>query len=169
MDCLESIYTRRTIRKYTDKKVSDEIIEKLLKAGMSGPSTMNEQPWHFIVVTDRKLLEEIPKASLYAQMAKDAAVAIIVCGDPKLEKIEGFWSQDCCIAAQNILLAAHALELGAVWTAAYPLQDRVDNLQKIFNIPKNIIPLCVIPLGYPAEKKEPVEKFKKERVHHDKW
>ena len=79
------------------------------------------------------------------------------------------WPQDCCIAAQNILLAAHALGLGAVWTAAYPLQDRVDNLQKLFDIPKNIIPLCVIPLGYPAEKKESVERFKKERVHYDKW
>lgn len=169
MDCLESIYTRRAIRKYTDKKVSDEQIEKLLKAGMSGPSAVNEQPWHFIVVKDKKLLEEIPKASPYAQMAKDAAVAIIVCGDLKLQKIEGLWSQDCCIAAQNILLAAHALGLGAVWTAAYPLPGRVENLQKLFNIPKNIIPLCVIPIGYPAEKKEPVERFKKERVHNDKW
>jgi nitroreductase len=169
MDCLDVIYTRRAIRKYTDKKVSDELIEKLLKAGMSGPSAVNEQPWHFIVVKDKKLLEGIPKASQFAQMAKDAAFAIIVCGDPKLQKIEGFWSQDCCIAAQNILLAAHALGLGAVWTAAYPMQDRVDNLQKLFSIPKNIIPLCVIPLGYPAEKKEPVERFKKERVHQDKW
>jgi len=169
MDCLECIYTRRSTRKYTDKKISDEITEKLLKAGMSGPSAVNEQPWHFIVVRDKKLLEEIPKASQYAQMAKDATLAIIVCGDPKLQKIEGFWSQDCCIAAQNILLAAHALGLGAVWTAAYPLRDRVENLQKLFSIPKNIIPLCVIPLGYPTEKKEPVEKFKKERVHNEKW
>jgi nitroreductase len=169
MDCLESIYTRRSIRKYTDKKVPDDLIEKLLKAGMSGPSAVNEQPWYFIVVKDKKLLEAIPKASPYAQMAKDAAVAIIVCGEPQLQKIEGFWSQDCCIAAQNIVLAAHALGLGAVWTAAYPMQDRVDNLQKLFNIPKKIMPLCVIPLGYPAEKKGLVERFKKERVHYDKW
>jgi nitroreductase len=169
VDCLETIYTRRSIRKYADKKVPDEIIEKLLKAGMSGPSAVNEQPWHFIIVKDKKLLEEIPKASPYAQMAKEAALAIIVCGDLKLQKIEGLWSQDCCIAAQNILLAAHALGLGAVWTAAYPLPDRVENLQKLFNIPKNIIPLCVIPIGYPAEKKEPVERFKKDRVHQDKW
>lgn len=169
MDCLECIYTRRAIRKYTDEKVSDETIGDLLKAGMSGPSAVDEQPWHFIVVKDKKLLEEIPKASQYAQMAKGAALAIVVCGDPQLEKIKGFWSPDCCIAAQNILLAAHAMGLGAVWTAAYPMQDRIDNLQKLFNIPKNIIPLCVIPLGYPAEKKEPVEKFRKERVHNDKW
>jgi nitroreductase len=169
MDCLESIYTRRTIRKYSNKTVPDDMIEKLLKAGMSGPSAMNEQPWYFIVVKDRKLLVEISKASPYSQMAKDAAVAIIVCGEPKLQKIEGFWLQDCCIAAQNILLAAHALGLGAVWTASYPLRDSVDNLQKLFGIPKKIIPLCVIPLGYPAEKKEPVERFRKERVHYDKW
>lgn len=169
MNTLECIYTRRAIRKYTDKKIPDDIIGKLLKAGMSGPSAVNEQPWHFIVIKDRKLLDEIPKASPYAQMAKDAALAILICGDPKLQKIDDFWSQDCCIAAQNILLAAHSLGLGAVWTAAYPLQDRVDNLQKLFGIPKNIIPLCVIPIGYPAEKKEPVERFKKERVHQDKW
>ncbi len=169
MDCLECIYTRRAIRKYTDKNVSDEIIHKLLKAGMSGPSAVNEQPWHFIIVKDKELLKEIPKASQYAQMVKDAALAIIVCGNPTLQKIDGFWSQDCCIAAQNILLAAHALGLGAVWTAAYPLQDRVDNLQKLFGIPKTIIPLCVIPIGYPAEKKEPVDRFKKERVHSEKW
>lgn len=169
MDALECIYTRRSVRKYAKKKISEETLEKIMKAAMSGPSAMNQQPWHFVVVKDRKLLAELPKVNPYAQMAVEADLAIIVCGDPKLEKLNGFLDQDCCIAAQNIVLAAHSLGLGTVWTAAHPFQDRIKKLRTIFKMPENVIPLCVIPIGYPAETPAPVEKYKADRVHYDVW
>ncbi|MCX9083620.1 MAG: nitroreductase family protein [Candidatus Methanoperedens sp.] len=169
MEVLEALRTRRSIRKYTRDDVPDSDIRIILEAGMSGPSAVNSQPWHFIVITSRSILNEIPKASLYAQMAKDAAIAIVICGDPALDKIPLFWQQDCCIAAQNILLAAHSLGYGAVWTAAYPLEDRVLNLQKLLGIPSNIIPLAVIPIGRPAEKMKGDKPYLEERVHLDGW
>jgi nitroreductase len=169
MEVLEALRTRRSIRKYTKEEIPEGDIRKIIEAAMSGPSAVNSQPWHFIIVKSRSILNEIPKASPYAQMAKDANIAIVVCGDPKLDKIPQFWQQDCSIAAQNILLAAHSLGYGAVWTAAYPMEDRVKNLQKLLGIPSSIIPLAVIPIGKPAEKKEGNKPYLEDRVHLDKW
>ncbi|HEX7627453.1 MAG TPA: nitroreductase family protein [Candidatus Methanoperedens sp.] len=169
MEVLEALRTRRSIRKYTQEEIPQGDIRKIIEAAMSGPSAVNSQPWHFIIVKSRSILNEIPKASPYAQMAKDAAIAIVVCGDPELDKIPQFWVQDCSIAAQNILLAAHSLGYGAVWTGAYPMEDRVKNLKKLLGIPSSIIPLAVIPIGKPAEKKEGNKPYLEDRVHLDKW
>jgi nitroreductase len=169
MDVLEAQKTRRSIRKYQKKPVEQEKVDKILVAAMQGPSAMNERPWHFIVITDKKVLCEIPKVSAYAQMLPEAPLAIVVCGDRDLEKLENMWVQDCCIASTNIVLAAHALGLGAVWTAAYPLPGRVEGLQKILSLPKSIVPLSVIPIGYPGEEKPAVNRFDKSRVHKDRW
>jgi nitroreductase len=169
MDVLEALRTRRSIRKYTNEEIPEADIRKIITAAMSGPSAANSQPWHFIIVKNKSILNEIPKASPYAQMAKDAAFAIVVCGDPTHDKVPQFWQQDCSIAAQNILLAAHSLGYGAVWTGAYPLEDRYKNLQKLLGIPSSIIPLAVIPIGKPAEKKEGDKPYLEDRVHIDKW
>jgi len=169
MDVLEAQKTRRSIRKYQQKPVEQEKIDKILVAAMQGPSAMNERPWHFIVITDKAVLSEIPKVSPYAQMLSETPLAIVVCGDIESLKIDGLWSQDCAIASTNILLAAHSLGLGAVWTAAYPLPGRAEGIQKILGLPKNVIPLSVIPIGYPAEQKPAVERFDKSRVHKQKW
>jgi len=169
MDVLEAQKTRRSIRKYQQRPVEKEKVDKILEAAMQGPSAMNERPWHFVVITDKATLSEIPKVSAYAQMLPDAPLAIVVCGDTLLEKLPEMWVQDCCIASANIVLAAHALGLGAVWTAAYPLPGRAEGIQKILGLPKNVIPLSVIPIGYPAEQKPAVERFDKSRVHKDKW
>jgi nitroreductase len=169
MDVLEAQKTRHSIRKYQSKPVEQEKIDKILTAAMQGPSAVNERPWHFIVITDKAILSEIPKVSPYAQMAKDAPLAIVVCGDKGLQKLDDMWVQDCCIAAANIVLAVHSLGLGAVWTAGYPLPGRVEGLQKILGLPKDVIPLCVIPIGYPAESKPVTDRFDKSRVHKDRW
>ncbi len=169
MDVLEAQKTRHSIRKYQQKPVEQEKVDKILVAAMQGPSAVNERPWHFIVITDKAVLSEIPKVSPYAQMVKDAPLAIVVCGDTGTLKIDGLWPQDCAIASTNILLAAHSLGLGAVWTAAYPLPGRVEGIQKILGLPKTVIPLCVIPIGYPAEQKPVTERFDKTRVHKDRW
>ena len=115
MEAYEAIITRRTIRKYTDEKVSDDVIKELLSAAMSGPSAVNQRPWQFIVVTDRAQLEALADAIKTGRYLKNSPLAIVVCGDMELEKAKGYWVQDCSIASQNILLTAHAKGLGAVW------------------------------------------------------
>lgn len=169
MEVLEALRTRRSIRKYTKEEIPEGDIRKIIEAAMSGPSAVNSQPWHFLIIKTRSILNEISKVSPYAKMTKDAAIAIVVCGDPKLDKIPKFWQQDCSIAAQNILLAAHSLGYGAVWTAAYPMEDRAKNLQKLLGIPSSIIPLAVIPIGKSAEIKEGDKPYLEERIHLDKW
>lgn len=169
MDVLEAQKTRHSIRKYQQTPVEAEKVDAILTAAMQGPSAMNGRPWHFVVITDKTILSEIPKVSPYAQMLRDAPLAIVVCGDTASLKIEGLWQQDCAIAATNILLAAHSLGLGAVWTAGYPLPGRAEGIQKILGMPRSVIPLCVIPIGYPAEEKPVTERFDKTRVHKDKW
>jgi len=169
MDAIEAIMTRRSIRKYTSKKVSEEQIKTILEAAMTAPSARNEQPWHFIVVKDKELLNKITEVNPYAESAKEASVAIVLYADLNLEQSKGRAVQDCCICGENILLAAHALGLGAVWTALHPDEERVEKARKLFNIPQNVIPLCIITIGYPGEEKAPENRFKKERIHLEKW
>ncbi|MGQ9515504.1 MAG: nitroreductase family protein [Thermoproteota archaeon] len=120
MDALEAILSRRSIRKYDARSIPDSVVEKLLASAMSAPSAGNEQPWHFVVITDRQILKEIPKYHPYSQMLTSTPMAILVCGDPKLERYKGFWVQDCSAATENILIAANAEGLGAVWLGVYP-------------------------------------------------
>ena len=169
MEIMEGILTRRSIRKFTDKPVLEEDINDLLKAGMQAPSAGNKQPWHFIVITERKILDAIPEFHEYSKMLKQSPVAILVCGDFEAEKYCGYWVQDCSAATQNILLAAHAKGLGAVWLGIYPRQNRIDGIKQLFDLPSNVYPLSVIALGYPDEKKEPVDRFNKEKIHYNKW
>ena len=169
MDTLEAIMTRRSIRKYTDQPVSDELIEKLLEAAMMAPSAGNQQPWQFVVVQDKVTLSKIKDFHPYAGMAAKAPLGILVCGDTSLEKYPGFWVQDCSAAIQNLLLAAHAEGLGAVWTGIYPEMDRVEGCRKIFSLPENIIPLAFIPIGYPDQNPSSKSRFQAERVHKEKW
>jgi nitroreductase len=169
VDALEAIHTRRSIRKYDDKPVPDELIQKLLAAAMSAPSACNQQPWQFVVITDRKLLAEIPKINPHAEMAQDAPVAILVCGDVDREKLHDYWPVDCAAAVQNLLLAAHALGLGAVWTGVYPRKSRMEGYRRLLNLPQKIIPHALIPVGYPAEQIPPEDRYQEDRVHRDRW
>jgi len=169
METLDAIFTRRSIRKYTDRPVPEELVTGLLKAAMAAPSAGNEQAWQFIVIRDRALLDAIPKFHPYAAMLRHASVAILVCGDLTLEKYKGYWVQDCSAAAENLLLAATAQGLGAVWTGVYPMEDRVAGMRKLMNLPEHVIPLSLIPIGYPAEQPAKVDRFNAERVHKDRW
>ncbi len=150
MDVTKAILSRRSIRKYNNDPVSDGDIEALLNAAMHAPSAVNERPWHFVVIKERKTLEAISKISPTAPMAKYAPVAIVVCADITLEKFPGLWVLDCSAATENILLAATARHLGAVWAAVYPFDKRVEGMQKLLKLPTHIIPLRVVPIGHPA-------------------
>ena len=154
---VENIMTRTSIRDYTDQAISVDTIETLLRAGMAAPSAVNKQPWHFIVVNKKEKLMELASTNPYAKMLERAPLAIVVCGDMS-KALEGdaraFWVQDCSAATENILLAAHALGLGAVWTGLYPNVERVNAVSEVLNLTDNLIPLCTVVIGYPAEQPE---------------
>jgi len=169
MDTMETILTRRSIRKYIKKPVSRETIKELLEAGMSAPSAGNEQPWHFIVIDDPKILKEIPSFHNHAQMLNDASLAILVCNDKRLEKHGEMWIQDCSAATENILLAINSKELGAVWLGIYPREERINGMRKLLNIPEHIIPFSLISIGYPAEQKPLEDRYAASRIHQNKW
>jgi len=169
MDTLEAIHTRRSIRKYTDRPVPRELATELLRAAMSAPSAVNSQPWVFILIDDRKLLEEIPTFSPYASMCMEAPLAILICGDTTQEKVPGYWVQDCSAATQNLLLAAHACGLGAVWTGIYPMEDRIEGFRKTFGLPEHVIPLAFVPIGYPAQKPVLQDRYREERVYYNRY
>ncbi len=169
MDVTKAILSRRSIRKYTEEPVSGDDIEALLTAAMHAPSAVNEQPWHFVIIQDRKTLEAVSRLSATAPMVKYAPLAIAVCADRNLEKFPGLWALDCSAATENILLAATARGLGAVWTAVYPFEERVNGIKELLNLPANVIPLCIIPVGRPAETPAPVDRFNPSCIHHETW
>jgi nitroreductase len=170
-DALTAILTRRSIREYTAHPVPPELIKLLLAAGITAPSAFNEQSTEFVVVNDRKILDEIAKFEAKRPQLRKATVAIVVCGNQAKQKFkgQGYWQLDGAVASENILIAANALGLGAVWTAIYPYPDRIPKVQKLLNLPKDVIPLNIIPVGYPAERQLPEPPVNPARVHTNKW
>ena len=166
----QNIMTRASVRSYQEKPVEDEKIEKLLHAGMAAPSAVNIQPWHFVVIKEKATLEKIAELTPNAGMAKDAPLAIVVCGDMSNEKegmVREFWSQDASAATENILLAAHGMGLGAVWTGTYPDPKRCDAISKLLGLPSNLIPFNTIVIGYPKGETQPKDKWKPENVSYE--
>ena len=169
MDALEAIFTRRSVREYKSGKIDNEKIKILLDAAMCAPSARNRQPWHFIVVADREVLNQIPNYHPYADMMKSASLAILVCGEVDSERYREYLPVDCSAATENLLLAARAIGLGAVWLGVYPRSKRMDGMRKLFNLPDTIIPISLISIGYPDEKQEKVYRYKEEKIHWNKW
>ena len=167
---LDVIMTRTSIRAFTGEPVSKDQLEIILKAGMAAPTGMNAQPWRFVVLTDQDKIKEIFGTGFRSEMYTTAGAVIVVCGEAETDgRPNMFWYEDCSAAAENILLAAHALGLGAVWTAGYPAVDRTAPVSEALGIPSNVLPLCVIPMGVPAENPEPKDKWKPENIHWEKW
>lgn len=164
----QNILTRVSVRRFTDESVSDEQLTAILHAAMAAPSGVNKQPWEFIVVEDHELLKQLADVLPYAKMTANAAAAIVICAN-KERMLSGvddnLWEQDCSAASENILLAAHAIGLGGVWTCLYPHQERIDSVKKILNIGDNLIPFNLIPVGHPATDHAPMDKWHPERVH----
>ena len=163
---LENIAERKSVRKYLNKTVEEDKIDAMVKAGMAAPSGMDRRPWEFVVVTDREALDSMAAKLPYAKMLTNAPLAIVVCGDTTRSS---YWYLDCSAATQNVLLAAEALGLGAVWTAAYPYEDRIDVVRQNTGLPEKIVPLCVIPIGYPDGPQKAKDKFDLQRVHRNKY
>jgi len=164
---LDFMFKRRSVRQYNDQPVSPDDIKAILEAAMAAPSASNLKPWHFVVVTSRGLLEELADAHPYGKMLTQAGIAIAVCGDPKIS--ERYWDQDGAAATENILVAASALGLGAVWLGCHPRKERKSAVRKILEIPDNIEVLSLISVGHPAERKPARTQYDETRVHRERW
>ena len=177
---LDVIFSRKSVRSYTDQPVTDEQVETMLRAAMSAPTGMNVQPWRFVVIRDQAVKDQLagPRGGMIAQ----APVVFVICGEttlmrkpfgqPDAEAVEvenGNWTQDCSAATENLLLAAEAVVIGAVSRAAHPYADRVNPIREALGLPENVTPLCVVPCGYPAGDDQPKDKWKPENIHYDKW
>lgn len=169
METFQTIISRRSIRKYKSIKPDDEKINLLLKVAMYAPSAMNLQPWHFIVINSKQVIEETIKSVPHAEMINQSGTAILVCGDSSIEKNESWLIQNCSAVVQNILLAAYDLALGTCWIAVHGMNDIVKNLKEQFKLPPEIIPVALIAVGYPDEEPKADERFKPEKIHFNKW
>jgi nitroreductase len=168
---LDFIFSRRSIRKYQEREVPEEMINDLLEAAMAAPSAVAKDPWHFIVVQSREILDRITEVLPNGKMLREAPVAFIVCGDLNKAHLQelSYMLQDLSAAVENILIAANALELGTCWLGVHPREDRQAGIRQIFDLPENIIPMCGIAIGWPAEQPEARTRYLQERVHLEKW
>ena len=168
---LDNILARTSIRSYQDRPVEQDKIEKLLRAGMAAPSAVDKRPWHFVVVTDKEVLNGLAEANPNAGMAARAPLAIVVCGDKTkaLTRVPDYWVQDVAAATENILLAAQGMGLGAVWTGTYPVTERVEKVAKVVNLPEHIIPFCTIVIGYPERPQAPKDKWDEGNISYNTY
>lgn len=160
------IFSRRSIRKYSEQRVSEQDLTSLLEAAMAAPSASNRKPWHFVAVTDRAKLCALSDAHPYGKMLADAALAIAVCGDPGISE---WWVQDCSAATENILIAAAGLGLGAVWLGCHNRPEREQAVRHTLGIPERIGVLSLLSIGHPAEEKEARTQYDSARVHDNSW
>lgn len=169
MNVLEALLSRRSIRRYIDKPVSTDELTELVKYAMFAPSAVNKQPWHFIIITDKNILEEIMKFHPHAGMLSQAAAAVLICGDDSLAHTPAYWPVDCSAATQNFLLAAHGQGLGAVWLGIYPREERISAMKALMNLPDHVHPFSLISVGHHAEAPRIPDRFKPDRIHMNKW
>lgn len=167
---IETILTRKSVRQFTAEPITESQIDTLLRCAMAAPTAVNSQPWDFIVVTDRALLDTIGTRYPNTRISQNVQVAIVPCGNMQktFAAAPDFWIDDLSAATENLLLAAHSMGLGAVWCGIYHT-DRVEGIQDILGLPEHIVPLCIVPVGHPAEDPEPKDKFKPENIHYNYW
>lgn len=167
---MKEIFERRSVRTYTDRDITPDEEERLLRAGMQAPSAGNERPWHFVVIRSRDAMQKINESQPYAKMLEKAPLCIAVCGDRRAQSFPfDFWVQDCSAAIQNMLLEAEHLGLGGVWLGVYPVPERVSNISALLGLPEDVLPLGLLAFGQPAGHPEPADRFLPERVHKETW
>ncbi len=169
MDALHAILTRRSIRNFTDEPISDKQLHRIIEAAMYAPSANNKQPWYFIIIDDRQQLDKIVHFHPYAGMVKKAPVTVAICGDTRLEAAEGYLALDCGAAAENMMLAAHALGIGSCWLGIYPREQRMNEVVELLELPRHILPIALIALGIPHELKSTPNRFRPDRVYVNRW
>ena len=166
---IDTIYDRRSVRKYIDKEVNPDIVDEILRAGMFAPSGCNKQPWHFVVFNEKDLIQEIKAMHPYASALSTAPVCIMVCGDIEKEMAPGFYQVDCSAAIENMLLCAKALGLDTCWMGIYPWEETMADFTKRFELPQHIKPFALISLGYAENKTPRPKRYDSSRIHYNKW
>lgn len=167
---METIFNRRSIRKYENREVEKEKIDKLLRAAMQAPSAGNQQPWEFIVVEDKETLQKLADMGPYSKMTATAPVAFVAVANCDKIKIETAWQQDMGAMVENLLLEATYLDLGAVWLGVATAKEHMEYITKLFDLPENITPFALIPVGYPDGPKNAfVDRYDSNRVHYENW
>lgn len=168
-DGIDTILTRRSIRSFKPLPLDEDNIKTLVSAGMAAPSAHNRRPYHFVTITDEAKRMALKEKSLFAKMLDEAPLVIAVCGDKTRQPIHDFLIEDCSAATENILLAAHALDLGAVWIGVYSLTGWQRFIVKTLELPKNIIPVALIAIGHPNQTRKERDRFEADKWHHEKW
>lgn len=164
------IFNRKSVRNYSDKKISEKDIELILAAAMQAPSALNTQPWEFIVVRDKNLISKLSNMSEYSKCAENANVLILTLTNlDKLPKTRAWFTQDMSAATENILIEATSLGIGNVWLGLYPDSDRIEFVSEIFNLPARIVPFSLIALGYPSRDYETENRYDESKIHYDKF
>lgn len=169
MNTLDAIFSRRSIRKYTDEPIAPQLLREILNAAMHAPSARNSQAWHFILEERKSRLQQLAEIHPYGKMLRSAAAAILVCGDLQADDSVIYLIQNCSAATQNALLAAHELGLGAVWLGIQPREKRIKSMKEFFNLPDYIVPVSLIALGHPLEKPAARQRFNPDRIHYGSW
>ena len=171
-ETVQTIMNRKSVRSYTKQAVEKEKVDTLLKAAMAAPTAVNKQPWAFVVIDDPQILKTLATELPYAKMAAGAPLAIVVCGN-LTKTLRGnddpYWTLDCSAASENLLLAAESMGLGAVWTAVYPEEERMETVSQLLALPEYIVPFNLIPIGYPQHPEEPKDKFQQGNIHYNQW
>lgn len=170
---MKNILSRKSVRSYTDEAVTRQQLDTLVRAAMAAPTGKDMRPWKFIVIDDKSVMQQLAAQLPKAKMLAEAQAAILVCGDLSIKDKEGKpstnWTFDCSAASENLLLQAEAMGLGAVWTGVYPYEDRMDAIKKVFELPDDIIPFSLIPIGHPKGDPQPKDKYNKENIHYNKY
>lgn len=169
MEAIQCILGRRSIRKFSDQSIDKQVLTEILTAAMHAPSAVNKQPWHFVVIDRRELMDRIMEVHPYASMLRTASHAIVVCGDLHQQHDDGYWVVDCGAATQNLLLAAHALGLGGCWVGLHPREGRKEAMASLLGLPDHIQPFALVALGYPEEQKPKPDRFQPVKVRHNGW
>jgi len=171
MNAMEAILTRRSIRSFTGQDVEPEKVGQMLRAAMYAPSAHNSQDWSFIVVRDLQTRAALSRLTPYCGMITNAPVCIVVCGEPARQRAgrKEFFVQDCSAATQNLLLAAHALGLGAVWCGVYPNEAVVEKARSLLGVPVEVVPFALVAVGYAARTPAASERFRADLIHAEKW
>lgn len=170
MDAIEALLSRRTIREYLDEPVGREHEDLLLRCAMAGPTGYNQQSWRFVVVREAGTRRALSEVSNWGAMLAQAPLVIAVCGDLKAERHPGqYWMQDASAALENILVAAHALGLGAVWVGIHPREERVRPVKELLGLPGHVEPLGLVGVGYPLKGKPPASRMDWNKVHYERW
>lgn len=170
-DTFSVIHSRKSVKSFTGAAVSPEKLDKIIRAGMAAPTAVNKQPWSFVIVTDKKKIDELAAGLPTARGIDKAGAVIIVCTEPNKAYLQSkdFAIIDASLASENILLATEAMGLGGHWTASYPYEDKMKHVRTVLGIPTGVIPLNVILVGVPTGEDKPKEKYQKDKIHWGKW